>query len=193
MVDIKSFNSLLDLLDALPDERSCIEYLENLRWKDGVVSPFDRTSKVYKLSNHKYMCKNTQNKFNVKTSTIFENTKLPLRKWFTAIWLILSNKKGISSLQLAKNINVTQKTAWLLLQKIRFCMDCKNTNRLSVEVEADETYIGGKSKNRHANKKVKGSQGRSSKCKTPVLGMVQRKGDVVAMVVKNTSMAELTP
>lgn len=94
MVDVAKFNSLFDLLDAFPNEESCIEYLEYFRWKNGVISPFDKTSKIYLLSNHRYMCKNTQKIFNVKIGTIFENTNLPLRKWFIAIWLILSNKKG---------------------------------------------------------------------------------------------------
>lgn len=180
-------------MDAFPDEKSYIEYLEQIHWKDGVVSPFDKTSKVYALSNHRYMCKNTQKIFNVKTASIFENTKLSLRKWFMAIWLVLSNKKGISSLQLSRDLSVTQKTAWYLLQRIRFCLDSGNESYLDTEVEADETFVGGKNKNRHASKKVENSQGRSFKDKTPVLGMVQRKGGVVAKVIKNTSKAEITP
>lgn len=193
MIDVKSFNSLFELMEAFPTEESCIEYLEDLRWKNGVISPFDSTSKVYVYTNHRYICKNTKKLFNVKTGTIFENTKLSMRKWFMAIWLILSNKKGISSLQLARDIKVTQKTAWYLLQRIRICLVCKNEGKLSNEVEADETFVGGKNKNRHYDKKVQNSQGRSFKDKTPVLGMVERRGDVIAKVIKNTSQSELTP
>ena len=179
MIDIKSFNSLIELTDAFPTEEVCLKYLESLIWEDGVVSPFDPESKVYVCSNNRYICKNTGKSFNVKTGTIFENTKLPLRKWFMAIWLVLSHKKGISSLQLSRDIKVTQKTAWFMLQRIRECLMCKNEGRLENEVEADETFVGGKNKNRHKDKKVKKCQGRSFKDKTPVLGMVERKGEVV--------------
>jgi len=193
MIDVKKFTSLFDLLDAFPTEQSCIEYLENIRWKNGVVSPFDEDSRVYVYSKNRYICKNTRKIFNIRTGTIFENTKLSLRKWFMGIWLVLSNKKGISSLQLSRDLRITQKTAWFLLQRIRFCLDGQNESTLMSEVEADETFVGGKNKNRHASKKVKNSQGRSFKDKTPVLGMVQRKGNVVAKVIMNTSKKELTP
>lgn len=93
MIDIKSFNSLIELTDAFPTEEVCLKYLESLIWEDGVVSPFDPESKVYVCSNNRYICKNTGKSFNVKTGTIFENTKLPLRKWFMAIWLVLTHKK----------------------------------------------------------------------------------------------------
>ena len=192
MIDVRLFNSLFELLEAFPTEESCIKYLENLRWKEGVTSPFDPSSKVY-ICNNGYLCKNTGKRFNVLTGTIFENTKLSLRKWFMAIWLILSNKKGISSMQLARDIKVTQKTAWYVLQRIRICLICKNEGKLQNEVEADETFVGGKNKNRRWDKKVKACQGRSFKDKTPVLGMVERNGNVIGRVIKNTSKNELTP
>lgn len=107
MINVKDFNSLFELMEAFPTEESCIRYLEGLRWKERIMSPFDPDSKVYICSKGRYMCKNTGKLFNVKTGTLFENTKLSLRKWFMAIWLILSNKKGISSLQLSRDIKVT--------------------------------------------------------------------------------------
>ncbi|MDR2920524.1 MAG: IS1595 family transposase [Tannerella sp.] len=193
MIDIIKFNSLLELMETFNTEEICIKYLENLRWKNGVVSPFDPKSKVYVFSKNRYICKNTGKIFNVKTKTIFENTKISLRKWFMAIWLLISNKKGIPSTQLARDIKVTQKTAWFMLQRIRVYLICMNKGVLKEEVEADETFVGGKNKNRHKDKKVKQSQGRSFKDKTPVLGMLQRKGNVIARVVKDTSQNELTP
>lgn len=115
MIDVSKFNSLIELLEAFPDEEFCIVYLEKLRWRNGKVkSPFDKKSKVYYLPNHRYMCKNTQKIFNVKVGTIFHGTKLPLRKWFMAIWLVLAHKKGISSLQLSRDLKITQKTAWYI-------------------------------------------------------------------------------
>ncbi len=115
----KDFNSIIELIAAFPDEQACIEHLEVLRWSGYVVSPFDENSKVYKCKGNKYRCKSTGKYFNVRTGTMFDNTKLKLQKWFLAIWLVTSHKKGISSLQLSRDIDVTQKTAWFMLQRIR--------------------------------------------------------------------------
>ena len=187
------FKSLIDLVTAFPTEQSCIDYLEQLRWNGNVITPYDPTSVVYKCKNNKYRCKNTLKTFNVKTGTLFDNTKVKLIKWFMAIWLVTSHKKGISSLQLAKDINVTQKTAWFMLQRIRQCFGIENDGELKNEVEIDETFVGGKNKNRHANKKVKNSQGRSFKDKTPVIGMLERKGKVVARKIQSTAVEHITP
>lgn len=188
----ENFKSILDLFKAFPTEQSCIEHLEKLRWDGFVVSPFDSTSKVYKCKDNRYRCKNTGKYFNVKTNTLFDNTKIELRKWFAAIWLVTSHKKGVSSLQLSRDIDVTQKTAWFMLQRIRNCFGIENNNELTNTVEMDETYVGGKNKNRHADKKIEHSQGRSVKDKTPVLGMVERGGKLNAKVVPNTNCSTLT-
>lgn len=188
----KNFNSIHDLFKEFPTEQSCIDHLEKLRWNGFVVSPFDSTSKVYKCKDNRYRCKNTGKYFNVKTNTLFDNTKIELRKWFAAIWLVTSHKKGISSLQLSRDIDVTQKTAWFMLQRIRNCFGIENNNELTNTVEMDETYVGGRNKNRHADKKIENSQGRSVKDKTPVFGMVERGGKLNAKVVKDTTCVTLT-
>ena len=110
-----------------------------------------------------------------------------------AIWLVTSHKKGISSLQLAKDIDVTQKTAWFMLHRIRRCFGCENDSELNNEVEIDETFVGGKNKNRHPHKKIEKSQGRSFKDKTPILGMVERNGKLVARQLNGTSAEDITP
>lgn len=189
----QEFNSIIELLEAFPTEQACIDHLEILRWNDFVISPFESTSKVYKCKDNKYRCKNTGRYFNVKTNTLFDNTKISLRKWFLAIWLVTSHKKGISSVQLSKDIDVTQKTGWFMLQRIRKCFGCENNNELNDHVEIDETFVGGKNKNRHKDKKVANSQGRSFKDKTPVFGMLQRKAKVVARVVCDTKSSTLLP
>jgi hypothetical protein len=189
----KDFNSLIDLVKAFPTEQSCIDHLAELRWNGYVVSPFDPTSKVYKCKDNKYRCKNTGKYFNVRTNTLFDNTKVELIKWFMAIWLVTAHKKGISSLQLSRDINVTQKTAWFMLQRIRKCFGCENDHDLNNEVEIDETFVGGKNKNRHAGKKVPNSTGRAHIDKTPVLGMVERGGKVVARKIETTSVEHITP
>ena len=187
-----SFNTILDLINAFPTEQSCIDHLEELRWNGNVISPFDSSSKVYKCANNRYRCKETGKYFNVKTATLFDNTKVKLQKWFLAIWLVTSHKKGISSIQLSKDIGVTQKTAWFMLQRIRNCFGFNDDNGLSGEVEVDETYVGGKNKNRHNSKKVKHTQGRSIKDKAPVLGMVERGGKINAKHVQDVTICTLT-
>lgn len=187
------FKTVIELIRAFPDEQSCIVHLEKILWHKGVVSPFDPESKVYKCKDNKYRCKNTGKYFNVKTGSMFDNTKIELQKWFLAIWLICSYKKGISSVQLSKEIGVTQKTAWFMAQRIRACFGIENNNDLEGIVEADESFYGGKNKNRHANKKVKNSQGRSFKDKTPIVGLVARGGKMTAVVVKDTKRETIQP
>jgi transposase-like protein len=142
----KEIKSVLDLIKAFPDEQTCIDHLEILRWDGDVISPFDATSKVYKCKGNKYQCKNTGKYFNVKTNTIFDNTKIELQKWFLAIWLVTSYKKGISSVQLSKELDITQKSAWFLLQRIRNCFGIDDEGQLDGIIEADETFVGGKNK-----------------------------------------------
>ena len=190
---VPEFKSIADLLQAFPDEAACLAHLEQVRWNGVVVSPFFSESKVYQCASKegapkRYKCKESGLYFNVKTGTIFEDTKIPLQKWFIAFYILSSHKKGISSHHLAKDIDVTQKTAWFVLHRLRYAFDHPNYKAaMEGTVEVDETYIGGAEKNKHADKKTVGTQGRSTKTKKPVLGMVERGGVVSAQVVDDTT------
>ena len=136
-------NGFLSFANTFPTEQSCIEYYEQIRWNGKVVSPFDESSKVYKCKSGKYRCANTGRYFDVKTGTVFAHTKLPLRYWFYAMFLFLSHKRGVSSCQLARDLGITQKTAWNILQKIRILFKPDDSVALEGEVECDEMYLGG--------------------------------------------------
>lgn len=173
-------------MKAFPDNKTCISKLESLIWKGVPVSPFDSTSKVYKCSNQRYKCVNTNKYFSVLNNTIFEGSKIGLPLWFMAIYIESSHTKGISSHQLAKDLGITQKTAWFMLHRIRLAMKHKSFLKMSGQVEADETFVGGKNKNRHKDKKVPQSQGRAYKDKTPVFGLIERaKSEVIERPHKN--------
>lgn len=118
------FENLFDMAQTFDSEEKCIEHLASLRWPDGVVCPrCDGSEKVnYLKSRHLWWCGECKRQFSVRIGTIFEESRLPLRKWFMAIWLLTSHKKGISSHQLARDIGTTQKTAWFMLGRLREVM-----------------------------------------------------------------------
>ncbi len=139
---ITKFKNLAELTSYFPDDQSCREYLEQMRWNGKPVCPHCSHDVAYKFADDKhYKCKACRLKFTVTIGTIFEDTKIPLRKWFIAIYIFTSHKKGISSCQLAKDLGVTQKSAWHLLHRIRHAFGIQEPETLTNEVEADETYI----------------------------------------------------
>jgi len=180
---LQKFDSLFDLFEAFPDEQSCIDHLKAIRWRDGAFCPHCGGTKVYEFSDRKtFKCGDCRQRFSIKVGTIFQDTKLPLRKWFMAIWLITSHKKGIASTQLADDLKITQKTAWFVLHRLRHAARTKSFNApLNGTVESDETFVGGKEKNKHAHKRVEGAKG--GKGKSVVFGMLERDGDLRAGVI----------
>lgn len=107
------------MIDLFPNEESCMKHLEMMRWNGIIVSPFSPNSKVYHCSDGKYKCRNSGKYFNAKTGTIFHNSRISLQKWFIAIWIMAIEKNAITSVDMAKQLGITQKTAWYMMQRIR--------------------------------------------------------------------------
>lgn len=152
------------------DDLTCINLIASRRWTDGVaVCPKCKgTNNTFMESRKVWQCKNKECKkqFSVKVGTIFEDSPIGLDKWLTAMWLIVNAKNGISSYEVHRAIGVTQKTAWFMLHRIRLAMESGSIEKLSSNVEVDETYIGGKAKNMHKAKREAIIQGRGTVGKT---------------------------
>jgi transposase-like protein len=192
-IDYAKLNSLIKVADYFDSEKKCQQILEDSYWGDDVVCPKCGKHHCKMSESGRYHCTDCNHNFSITVGTIFENTKISLRQWFLAMYLISSHKKGVSSHQLSRDIKVTQKTAGYMLQKIRSLYAQSDVEALSGIVECDEMYLGGAEKNKHESKKTEGTQGRSTRTKKPIFGVIQRKGNVVAMTVKDTKADTLMP
>jgi transposase-like protein len=195
---LQSFKSLSTLVKAFPDEPTCIRHFRSLRWPkaDEITCPWcGVVGAHYTLKDETHKCRDCLKKFSVRHGTIFGDSKVPLQKWFMAVYLCTAHKKGISSCQLARDIDVTQKTAWFMLHRIRnAAMTAEfNTPPLTGTVEVDECYVGPKPMYQHAEKRIGGTGGRSAKGKKVVFGMLQRDGDLRLAHVANVSHKTTIP
>ena len=193
-------NSFVDMLNSLPDEESCRLYLEDKVWGGVPVCPHCASvnENHYKLKvkgefKGLYKCKDCRKRFTVTINTMFEGSHIPLRKWFIGIYIFSLHKKGVSSHQLASDLGITQKSAWFMLGRMRLAFAPKKRAKIDGAASCDETFIGGKNKNRHADKKIPDSQGRSVKDKTPVFGVKHIGGDIHTRVVPDTKASTLKP
>ncbi len=198
MIDFSKFDSLFAMANYFSDDDICKKAIIENRWGNDVVCPLCGKHHCKMGKNGRFHCTQCNHNFSCTVGTIFENTKVSLRKWFIAMYLI-------SSHQLARDIDVTQKTTWYMLHKVRSLYLQKDNNALNGEVECDEVYIGGKEKWKHQSMRTPNTQGRSIKTKTPIFGMLERcqitntKGEtefmsyVHAMVVAKTNRATLEP
>jgi len=201
MKNIEDFNSLIDLLTTFNTEEKCSQYISLKRWGNKPICPHcGKDEKVYIFSDNIYFkCGICRKKFTVRVGTIFEDSKIPLTKWFAAIYLFSCRSKGVSSLQLSKDLKITQKSAWHLLHRLRYGMANPAYKKpLSNIVEADETYIGGKESNKHLSKRATdglgGYTGRSAnKDKAAVFGVVERKGEVRVQHIQNARKEVIQP
>ena len=181
------------------DPAHCLNFMVSLRWPDGVTCPRRGSQEVRFIKTRRlWECKarHAKRQFSAKVGTIFEDSPIPLAKWFAAIWLIANCKNGISSYELARDINVTQKTAWFLLHRIRLAMQTGTFERLSGTVEIDETFIGGAARFMHKSVKARKITGTGGAGKTVVMGVLERgkapkKSRVQATVLPNTKRANL--
>ncbi|MEI9945002.1 MAG: IS1595 family transposase [Chitinophagaceae bacterium] len=161
---MENYNSLSALIKAIPDESAARAFMEKIIWNGTPICPHCYNQGGYKLKDGKtYKCKDKRCRktFTVTVERFLKKPKCPLTKWVYAIYLCTIHKRGVSSYQLATDIHVTQKTAWFMLHRIRKLFKDKAHDILVEEVEIDESFVGGKNKNRHRCKKIKNSEGRS--------------------------------
>lgn len=183
--------NIIQVYKQFPTHTDCIKHLEKVRWNNEPVCPYCQSKNQSPLpKEQRYHCNNCKTTFSVTVQTIFHKTKVDLQKWFLAISLVLNAKKGLSARQLARDIEVTKDTAWYMLMRIRKTF-ADDSELLEGIIEVDETYIGGKNKNRHSDKKTEGGQGRGGDDKTAVVGTLQRDGKVKAQKVKDVSRKTL--
>ena len=191
--------SLQDATVYFSNPDNCIEYLSSRRWPDGKpVCPgcgsesvsYNQDRRTWKCSSH-----HAKREFSIKVGTVMEDSAIPLDKWLVTMWLVTNCKNGVSSYEIARDVRVTQKSAWFMLHRIRLAMQDENKGQLCGEVEADETFIGGKARNMHKSvheRRITG-MGQSFRDKTIVMGVLERGGQVRTQVIPDRLKTTLQP
>ena len=191
------FKNLKEAVQYFKDEETCREFLVKQRWNGVPECPYCGCKKSYNIENGKrFKCANSEcyKKYSVTVGTIFHASNIPLTTWMVAMYLLSSHKRGVSSCQLARDLGITQKSAWFVIMRIRESLREKNSPLLSGVVEADETFVGGKYGNMHTKKRAKllgDTNGNGFANKTAVLGIIERGGNMIAKVIPAKSKYEM--
>jgi len=187
--------SLQEAVVYFSNPDNCIDYLAVRRWPNGVICPncgsdsvsFNANRRTWKCASH-----HPRREFSIKVGTIYEDSPIPLDKWLMATWMVTNCKNGVSSYEIARDVQITQKSAWFMLHRIRLAMqDDFFGSKLGGEVEVDETFIGGKARNMHVSERKRRITGTGTKDKTAVMGILERGGKVRAAVVPSRRKAVL--
>ena len=186
--------SLQEAILYFADLDNCTDYLAVRRWPKGVTCPtcgsdkvkFNSDRRIWQCSSH-----HSKRQFSVKVGTIFEDSPIGLDKWLAATWMLSNCKNGISSYEIARDLKVTQKTAWFMMHRIRLALQYESFGKFSGEVEVDETFIGGKARNMHLDKRERRITGTGGKDKTVVMGILERGGKIRTAVVADRKKAAL--
>jgi transposase-like protein len=184
--------TLLDAIKYFTDPDTCLRFVADLRWPEGITCPRCQAKEPRFIKTRRiWECKGCRKQFSVKVGTIFEDSALPLDKWLCAIWMIVNAKNGVSSYEIHRSLGITQKSAWFMMHRIRLALQRGSLDKLKREVEADETFIGGKARNMHADKRQEKVKGRGATGKAIVMGLLERHGQVRTKVVETTSHKDL--
>ena len=183
--------NLIELFRRFPDQQACIDHLEAIRYKNGAYCPHCGSMDVARKKENnrvgRWNCHDCKSSFNVLAGTVMEKTRIPLQKWFLGIALVVNAKKSLSSYQLSRDLELNQPSAWYMQQRIRAAMASDEAPMLAGIVEADETYVGGKPRKSNRKDDDKGAPRGRGTDKTPIIGAVERDGNVIAQVAEDLS------
>jgi transposase-like protein len=184
--------TLIEAIRYFSNEDVCVQFVARLRWPDGPICPRCGSPAYSFLSTRRvWKCTDCKKQYSVKLGSIFEDSPLGLDKWLAAMWMIANSKNGVSSHEMGRSLGITQKSAWFLLHRIRLAMQTGTFEKLDGEIEVDETFIGGKARNMHKNVRARKITGTGGKDKAIVAGVLQRGGEMRAVVVSDTRRATL--
>src|ERR1700733_14051295 len=193
-MEVKTPKTLREAITYFSNPDNCVAYMVAKRWPGGVLCPTCGSAKVtYDATARRWQCAShhPKRKFSLKTGTVLEDSPLGLDKWLPVVWLVTNCKNGVSSWEIHRAIGVTQKTAWFMLQRARLALQGKNGGKLSGEVEADESFIGGKARNMHAHKRAEKIHGRGPDGKAIVAAVLERGGEIRTQVMATRRKPDL--